>query len=181
MRCTVERGSPERSAIWAGVMSAVDSSLVCSVPAHCTANGKALLAALPAPELEATLPERLPRLTKRTIANRPAKPPGKFSPETIVTGDVLCAGTCTTAPVPGAALSNRVAAEQGGHVAQDDLAAAVRGGDHGEPERYVHGGRQIVGEDLRPRRRAAEISVHAGNAGAPAAAMSRPWSTTAYS
>lgn len=46
-------------------------SLVCSVPAHCTANGKALLAELPAPELEATLPERLPRLTKRTIATRP--------------------------------------------------------------------------------------------------------------
>lgn len=46
-------------------------SLVCSVPAHCTANGKALLAELPAPELEATLPERLPRLTKRTIASHP--------------------------------------------------------------------------------------------------------------
>ena len=46
-------------------------SLVCSVPAHCTANGKALLAELPAPELEATLPERLPRLTDRTIATHP--------------------------------------------------------------------------------------------------------------
>jgi DNA-binding IclR family transcriptional regulator len=46
-------------------------SLVCSVPAHCTANGKALLAELPTPELEATLPERLPRLTDRTIATHP--------------------------------------------------------------------------------------------------------------
>jgi DNA-binding IclR family transcriptional regulator len=49
----------------------VPVSLVCSVPAHCTANGKALLAELPTPELEAILPERLPRLTDRTIATHP--------------------------------------------------------------------------------------------------------------
>jgi DNA-binding IclR family transcriptional regulator len=39
-------------------------------PAHCTANGKALLAELPRPQLEATLPRRLPRLTERTIVGR---------------------------------------------------------------------------------------------------------------
>lgn len=39
-------------------------------PAHCTANGKALLAELPKPQLEATLPRRLQRLTDRTIVTR---------------------------------------------------------------------------------------------------------------
>ncbi|HEY4277812.1 MAG TPA: IclR family transcriptional regulator [Conexibacter sp.] len=41
-------------------------------PAHCTANGKALLAALPRPTLDALLPARLQRLTARTIASRGA-------------------------------------------------------------------------------------------------------------
>jgi DNA-binding IclR family transcriptional regulator len=41
-------------------------------PAHCTANGKALLAALPESVLEATLPRRLQRLTPDTITNRAA-------------------------------------------------------------------------------------------------------------
>jgi DNA-binding IclR family transcriptional regulator len=40
-------------------------------PAHCTANGKALLAELPVPQLEALLPRRLQRLTERTIVSRP--------------------------------------------------------------------------------------------------------------
>ena len=40
-------------------------------PAHCTANGKALLAELPMPQLEAILPRRLQRLTERTIVSRP--------------------------------------------------------------------------------------------------------------
>ena len=47
-------------------------SLVCSVPAHCTANGKALLAELAPPALETTLPERLARLTAQSIATREA-------------------------------------------------------------------------------------------------------------
>jgi DNA-binding IclR family transcriptional regulator len=40
-------------------------------PAHCTANGKALLAALSEPVMRATLPLRLPRLTPNTITSRP--------------------------------------------------------------------------------------------------------------
>jgi len=47
-------------------------SLVCSVPAHCTANGKALLAALPEPALDSVLPERLASLTPRSIATHEA-------------------------------------------------------------------------------------------------------------
>jgi DNA-binding IclR family transcriptional regulator len=48
-------------------------SLVGSLfPAHCTANGKALLAAIPEPVLEATLPRRLQRLTPHTITSRAA-------------------------------------------------------------------------------------------------------------
>lgn len=39
-------------------------------PLHCTANGKALLAALPRQEAEALLPAQLPKLTPRTIATR---------------------------------------------------------------------------------------------------------------
>ena len=39
-------------------------------PAHCTANGKALLAELPRERVEALLPARLPRLTKHTITSR---------------------------------------------------------------------------------------------------------------
>jgi DNA-binding IclR family transcriptional regulator len=39
-------------------------------PAHCTANGKALLAALPDATLEATLPARLKRYTEHTIVSR---------------------------------------------------------------------------------------------------------------
>ncbi len=39
-------------------------------PLHCTANGKALLAALPEERALALLPEPLPRLTSRTIASR---------------------------------------------------------------------------------------------------------------
>jgi DNA-binding IclR family transcriptional regulator len=48
-------------------------SLVGSVfPTHCTANGKALLAALPEQVLEATLPRRLQKLTPNTITSRAA-------------------------------------------------------------------------------------------------------------
>lgn len=39
-------------------------------PLHCTANGKALLAALPAETAEALLPSKLPRLTPQTIVAR---------------------------------------------------------------------------------------------------------------
>jgi DNA-binding IclR family transcriptional regulator len=39
-------------------------------PLHCTANGKALLAALPEERAAALLPKRLPRLTPRTIVSR---------------------------------------------------------------------------------------------------------------
>lgn len=39
-------------------------------PLHCTANGKALLAALPPERVAALLPARLPRLTANTIASR---------------------------------------------------------------------------------------------------------------
>lgn len=39
-------------------------------PLHCTANGKALLAALPAAEATARLPQRLPRFTPQTITAR---------------------------------------------------------------------------------------------------------------
>lgn len=39
-------------------------------PAHCTANGKALLAELPPEQVEALLPARLPRLTRHTITSR---------------------------------------------------------------------------------------------------------------
>jgi DNA-binding IclR family transcriptional regulator len=41
-------------------------------PAHCTANGKALLAALPERVLAATLPRRLAKLTPNTITSRAA-------------------------------------------------------------------------------------------------------------
>ncbi|HEX5713268.1 MAG TPA: IclR family transcriptional regulator [Solirubrobacterales bacterium] len=39
-------------------------------PLHCTANGKALLAALPPEQAQALLPRRLPRLTANTIVSR---------------------------------------------------------------------------------------------------------------
>jgi Bacterial transcriptional regulator len=39
-------------------------------PAYCTANGRALLATLSEPALEAVLPRRLPRLTSHTITTR---------------------------------------------------------------------------------------------------------------
>jgi DNA-binding IclR family transcriptional regulator len=41
-------------------------------PAHCTANGKALLAALPRDQVERVLPRRLTPYTPNTIASRPA-------------------------------------------------------------------------------------------------------------
>ena len=41
-----------------------------SFPAHCTANGKALLAALADEEVELLLPSRLERFTERTITSR---------------------------------------------------------------------------------------------------------------
>jgi DNA-binding IclR family transcriptional regulator len=41
-------------------------------PLHCTANGKALLAGLPAEAAESLLPPRLAQLTPRTIVSRPA-------------------------------------------------------------------------------------------------------------
>ncbi len=40
-------------------------------PAHCTANGKALLAELPVAQVRDLLPARLPRLTANTITSRP--------------------------------------------------------------------------------------------------------------
>jgi DNA-binding IclR family transcriptional regulator len=43
-----------------------------TLPAHCTANGKALLAALPEHVLAATLPRRLQKLTPHTITTRAA-------------------------------------------------------------------------------------------------------------
>src|SRR4051794_4178766 len=46
------------------------SSVGALFPAHCTANGKALLAALPKDELERLLPARLERLTPHTITSR---------------------------------------------------------------------------------------------------------------
>ena len=39
-------------------------------PLHCTANGKALLASIPASRVAELLPESLPRLTTKTIASR---------------------------------------------------------------------------------------------------------------
>jgi DNA-binding IclR family transcriptional regulator len=41
-------------------------------PLHCTANGKALLAAMPEERVAELLPKRLPRLTARTVATRRA-------------------------------------------------------------------------------------------------------------
>ena len=41
-------------------------------PAHCTANGKALLAALPRDQVEHVLPRRLTPYTPNTISSRPA-------------------------------------------------------------------------------------------------------------
>lgn len=43
-----------------------------TLPAHCTANGKALLATLPDEEVELLLPERLEAFTPRTITSRDA-------------------------------------------------------------------------------------------------------------
>jgi len=48
------------------------SSVGETFPAHCTANGKALLAALPRDQAERLLPRRLTAYTPRTIASRPA-------------------------------------------------------------------------------------------------------------
>jgi DNA-binding IclR family transcriptional regulator len=46
------------------------SSIGEAFPLHCTANGKALLAAMPDSRAIALLPERLPELTPRTISSR---------------------------------------------------------------------------------------------------------------
>lgn len=46
------------------------SSVGESFPLHCTANGKALLAAMPPQRAESLLPARLPRFTAQTIATR---------------------------------------------------------------------------------------------------------------
>lgn len=46
------------------------SSLGALFPAHCTANGKAMLASLPDEELERLLPARLERLTPSTVTDR---------------------------------------------------------------------------------------------------------------
>lgn len=46
------------------------SSLGALFPAHCTANGKALLASLPNDRLERLLPDRFPQLTPNTITSR---------------------------------------------------------------------------------------------------------------
>jgi DNA-binding IclR family transcriptional regulator len=48
------------------------SSVGAEFPLHCTANGKALLAALPQERALSLLPERLPRLTAATITSRRA-------------------------------------------------------------------------------------------------------------
>ena len=48
----------------------VVSALGALLPAHCTANGKALLAALPNEEVERLLPARLKKLTPKTITSR---------------------------------------------------------------------------------------------------------------
>ena len=55
-------------------LPAVDglSAVGASFPLHCTANGKALLAALPGDEALALLPARLERLTPSTIVARAA-------------------------------------------------------------------------------------------------------------
>jgi len=46
------------------------SAVGTAFPAHCTANGKALLSALPDEEIELILPARLERFTARTITSR---------------------------------------------------------------------------------------------------------------
>jgi DNA-binding IclR family transcriptional regulator len=46
------------------------SEIGAQFPLHCTANGKALLAELPRPEVERLLPEQLPQLTENTIPTR---------------------------------------------------------------------------------------------------------------
>ncbi len=46
------------------------SAVGAAFPLHCTANGKALLAAMPEEELDAVLPARLPAHTPNTIAAR---------------------------------------------------------------------------------------------------------------
>jgi DNA-binding IclR family transcriptional regulator len=46
------------------------SSVGESFPLHCSANGKALLAALPSQRVEALLPSRLPRFTAQTVGTR---------------------------------------------------------------------------------------------------------------
>ncbi|MGZ4351292.1 MAG: IclR family transcriptional regulator [Solirubrobacteraceae bacterium] len=46
------------------------SAVGAAFPLHCTANGKALLAAMPAEQVSALLPARLPTLTEHTITNR---------------------------------------------------------------------------------------------------------------
>lgn len=48
------------------------SSIGAVFPAHCTANGKALLSALPEEEVVRLLPEKLERLTPQTITSRDA-------------------------------------------------------------------------------------------------------------
>jgi DNA-binding IclR family transcriptional regulator len=46
------------------------SAIGARFPAHCTANGKALLAELPPEQVEALLPAKLPRLTRNTVTSR---------------------------------------------------------------------------------------------------------------
>jgi DNA-binding IclR family transcriptional regulator len=46
------------------------SAVGAAFPLHCTANGKALLAAMPEEQVRALLPTRLPALTEHTITNR---------------------------------------------------------------------------------------------------------------
>ena len=54
------------------VCFAAVSAIGARFPLYCTANGKALLAALPVDRALALLPARLPRLTPHTIATRAA-------------------------------------------------------------------------------------------------------------
>lgn len=103
-------------------------------PLHCTANGKALLAALPRVQVEALLPARLERFTPRTIASRPkllaelagvAKRGVAFDREEHTEG--ICAVGATIGGAEGAlvALSVPVPAPRF-YGREEELAAAVR-------------------------------------------------------
>jgi DNA-binding IclR family transcriptional regulator len=103
------------------------------MPAHSTANGKALLAALPVPTVEATLPEQLERCTRHTITRRRdllaeldrVREAGvAFDREETELG--ICAVAAVVANDLGAQASLTIAAPADRfHGAEDALAAAV--------------------------------------------------------